>query len=223
MTAFSADTNPDLGLAALGGPDPLAASTPRELETVECALVRDAAAGDETAFHQLVERYQERVYHFCFQWLRDAEDAREACQDTFVRAYHAIGRYRERGQFLAWLYRIALNKCRDRHKSKCARQRRQTLRLEDSPVAHQCHAPSPDESAIHSSDIEKLRRGIQSLPPRLRAPVILCAVEGLSQEVCAEILNCSPRAIEGRLYRARRELARWWDSEHQLDPSRQPL
>lgn len=175
-------------------------------------LIRSAAAGDEEAFCRIVELFQDRIFRFCLQWLRDPDDAREVCQDTFIRAYGAIAKYRNRGaQFSTWLYRIALNLCRDRHKSKSARQRRQTLTLDTNAEGPLCFRPSPDESARLSDDLEKLYRGIDSLPEPLRTVTILCGIEGLSQESCSSIMGCSVRAVEGRFYRARKALADWWE------------
>jgi len=179
----------------------------------EETLVRSAAAGDDDAFRLLVESHQERIYRFCHQWLPDAEDAREATQDTFVRAYEAIGRYRQRGKFSTWLFRIALNQCRDRHRSRAARNRRQTAHLEETEARLACHRPPPDEAAAVSGEMAALWRGIEALPPSLRDALILRCIEGLDQDDCAAILDCSARAVEGRLYRARRELETWWRRE----------
>jgi len=175
------------------------------------SLISAAQAGDAAAFRELVSLHQEPILRFCIHWLRDASDAQEAAQDTFVRAWQALDRFENRGRFTHWLYRIALNVCRDRHKSKASRQRRETASLGggESPLA--CHRPAPDEVLARSGDLQKLQRGIALLPERLRVVLILCAQEGLSHEECAEVLNCSSRAIEGRLYRARKELLDWWN------------
>lgn len=177
----------------------------------EDALIRAAASGCEDSFRQLVEWHQETIYRFCFQWLHNAEDAREACQDTFVRAHQALDRYQRKGRLTTWLYQIALNRCRDHQKSRFARQRRDTAPFPEASGEIACYRASPDEQAARSGDLEKLRQGINQLPPRLRAALILTAVEGLSQEECALVLKCSVRAVEGRVYRARRDLLAWWN------------
>jgi len=174
------------------------------------ALIAEACAGSEAAFRELVLLHQDAIHRFCFHWLRDEEDAQEICQDTFLRAWYALDRYERRGRFSAWLYRIALNLCRDRHKSKGARQRRDTHSLEKVALPLTCPRPAPDEALAQTSDVAKLQRGIAALPESLRTVLILSAQEGLSHEACAEILHCSARAVEGRLYRARRELLAWW-------------
>jgi len=188
-------------------------SWPQPDPAVEDGLIQAAVAGCEDSFRQLVGWHQEAVYHFCYQWLQNPEDAREACQDTFVRVYAALGRYRRRGRFSTWLYRIALNRCRDLQKSKAARQKRATSSLGDRGGDLACQRPAPDEAVAQAGDLEKLRRGVALLPDRLRAALILSALEGLSHEECAAVLKCSVRAVEGRIYRARRELMTWWDAE----------
>ena len=69
----------------------------------------------------------------------------------------------------------------------------------------------PDEAAIDGGDLAKLTRGLAALPPRLHQLIVLSCLEGLSHAECAEVVGCSARAVEGRLYRARRLLAAWWD------------
>lgn len=172
-----------------------------------------AKAGDDEAFRELIESHQARIYHFCYQWLRDAEEARETCQDTFISAYQALDRYESRGKFRVWLYRIALNHARDRHKSRAARQRRANLPLADLASAPACKAPSPDEAVSRAELVDQLHEQIDALPDKLRAVTVLCCVEGLSHATAGQVLGCSPRAIEGRLYRARKSLDEWWEKQ----------
>lgn len=181
---------------------------PVSFDSEEDRDVTAAAAGNDDAFVRLVERHQEKVFRFCCQWLPNAEDAREATQDTFVRAYLAMERYRKQGRFSTWLFQIALNQCRDRLKSKAGSQSRRTdsLAREGKGDDLICPAPAPDEAVALSGDQERLGEAIEKLPMKLRAVVIICGIEGMSQETCAEILNISVRAVEGRFYRARRQL-----------------
>ncbi|MDF1823716.1 MAG: RNA polymerase sigma factor [Verrucomicrobiales bacterium] len=181
------------------------------LHSEEDREVAAAAAGNDEAFVRLVERHQEKVFRFCCQWLVNDEDAREATQDTFVKAYLALDRYRKHGRFSTWLFQIALNQCRDRLKSKAGSQRRRTdsLKPGESESKLVCPGPSPDEAVAVAGDKERLGEAIERLPVALRAVVIICGIEGMSQETCAEILNISIRAVEGRFYRARRQLEAW--------------
>ncbi|MDF1815262.1 MAG: RNA polymerase sigma factor [Verrucomicrobiales bacterium] len=182
----------------------------------EDALIRAAAAGDEEAFRQLVQQYQDPVYRFAFQWLGNVEDAREVCQDTFVKIYPALRRYQRKGKFTTWLFAITLNLCRDRKKSKAYRQSERTGSFrEDDSIDKEALATdtSPSETASRKDDIELMMQGIDLLPEKLKSTVILKGVEGLSNEECAEVLRCSPRAVEGRLYRAKQILSEWWKDQ----------
>lgn len=180
-------------------------------EAAEAALVHAAQGGCPDAFRALVERHQQRVYHFCFRYLRDACDARETCQDTFIRAHRALGRYRPAAPLGTWLIRIALNLCRDRRRSPAGR--RKHIALHEHPTEMACPRASPDEAAAREADLEKLDRGLDCLPEKFRTVIVLSCLEGLSHGECAAILKCSERAVEGRLYRARLRLSEWWARE----------
>lgn len=172
-------------------------------------LVREAQGGSNDAFRALVERHQQRIHHFCFRYLRDEGDAREACQDTFVRAHAAMSRFEPRAKVSTWLYRIALNLCRDRFRSASRKPSARSLEAGDWV----CPAGDPAERAMLGADMAKLDLGLAALPERSRAVLVLVVLDGLSHGECAEVLRCSERAIEGRLYRARRQLASWWEQE----------
>ena len=168
--------------------------------------------GSHDAFRELVNHHKDQVYRFCLRWALSAEDAEEVCQDTFVRAYHALGRYRPQGKFSTWLYQIALNLSRDRARSKTGKMSGLTFPISKfSERDFPCRLPLPNESSVWSEDLRKLESGLNQLPTKLREPLVLNAIDGLSYDECAEILSCSPRAIEGRIYRARRSLQQWWE------------
>lgn len=178
---------------------------------VESAWVQRAAEGDAGAFRLLVERHQGDVYRCCWHWLGDREDAQEVCQDAFVKAWQALPDYEHRGRFRAWVLRIALNLCRDRVRSRGAGQARLTISLEISEVEMVCLGLQPDAASVWRGDLEKLERGLASLPESLRLPLVLCGVEGLCHEDCGEVLGLSARAVEGRIHRARKQLLTWWE------------
>ncbi|MCB1079288.1 MAG: RNA polymerase sigma factor [Verrucomicrobiae bacterium] len=184
----------------------------------ESQWISEARDGSHEAFRLLVERHQDAVFRFCRHWLNCPEDAREVCQDTFLRAWDALPDYRPRARFSTWLFQIALNLCRDRVRSRGARNRKLTdslslFRRGDGQTRERhCPLPSPDEAVSLDEDLEKLRRGLAALPRRHSEVLILAVIEGLSQLECGEILGCSVRAVESRLYRARRDLMAWWEA-----------
>lgn len=172
----------------------------------EMETVKAAQSGCDDAFRRLVEIHQQRVYKLCFQYVRDAEDARDLCQETFVKAHRALESFRPKARFSTWLFRIALNLCHDR-------ARRKKVIHVDLRDDLSCEKVSPDEALMRDADLEKLERGLASLPKKARALLVMSCLDGMSHEECADVLRCSERAVEGRLYRARRLLVVWWEKE----------
>jgi RNA polymerase sigma-70 factor (ECF subfamily) len=180
---------------------------------VEQQKIRAAQAGDMAAFSWIVQQHEERLFGFCCRWLRCAEDAREVCQDAFVRAWQALPEFEGRAKLSTWLYQIALNLCRDHAKTRATRQRVSTITLDEVPHSPECPKQGPAANAEWQSEMQKLERGLAVLPEKLRTVLMLTTMEGLSHEECAEVLNSSVRGIEGRLYRARQMLMQWWEEE----------
>lgn len=182
-------------------------------ESVEKQKIRAAQAGDMAAFEWIVQQHEKRLFGFCCRWLRCTEDAREICQDAFVRAWQALPEFEGRARLSTWLYQIALNLCRDRAKTRATRQRENTVALDDVAHSPECPKHGPASSAEWQSEMQKLERGLAMLPEKLRAALMFTTMEGLSHEECAEVLSTSVRGVEGRLYRARQMLMQWWEEE----------
>lgn len=168
-----------------------------------------AAAGDRAAFTELVHETKAGLYRFIRRYVGDAEEAYDLLQDTYASAWLAIGRYDPGRSFDAWIRSIAINKCRDWSRR---RQVRRLLR----PAAD-LFSPEAMAVADESADIERrsaeadearrLVRAVAELPPNLKEPLLLTAVEGRSQIEAAQILGITPKAVETRLARARQKLA----------------
>ncbi|MBK1833503.1 RNA polymerase sigma factor [Roseibacillus ishigakijimensis] len=188
-------------------------------ESLERRDLTAAAQGDCHAYQRLVLSYQDRIYQLCFRLLGCRDDAAEACQDVFVRAFQALPRYRPEAKFSTWLHQIALNRCRDWRKQRSHRLRllSDSLQAQEDPDLP-CGKEQPDAQAGWSDEVARLEQGLAAIAPRHREIFVLVCVENLPHRECALILNCSERAIEGRLYRARKALQRWWESQPQ-DPS----
>ena len=177
-------------------------------------LVRRFTGGDAGAFGLLVERYQDRVYTLCLRWLRDRQVAEEVAQDVFVAVYRALPRFRGDAKFSTWLFRIAVNHCKNKRQYQ---QRRQVNRHEpleglqqaDRPE-RQLASPSPGtDRTVHVSDAEDLlRRGLAELDESYRAIVVLRDIQGLAYEEIADILDLPRGTVKSRLHRARAQLAR---------------
>jgi RNA polymerase sigma factor (sigma-70 family) len=175
---------------------------------LDLPLVRALQAGDESALNELIRKYQEPLFRFICRYTGDEETARDILQETFVRVYFGIQRFRPRAKFVTWLYSIAMNLCRDYARSKHRRQSYATESL-DARAANR-DVPAADRGA--ASDVESHERlanwqkAIDELPHDVRTTLLLFAGEGRSQQECAELLRISVKAVETRVYRARKIL-----------------
>ncbi len=177
---------------------------------IERRWITQAAGGDLPAFRKIIEFHQDKIFQFCLRLLGCREDAAEACQDVFISAHKALPRYRDEAKFSTWLCQIALNRCRDARKrssSKFASLCESLHTVMGDPPSPALH---PDLSAEWADEMELLEKGLQALSVKHREVLVLTCVECLSHAECSEILQCSERAVEGRLHRARAELSTWW-------------
>ena len=171
------------------------------------ALASRAAGGERAAFNELIRRYKEPLYRFVRRYVGDGDDAYDLLQESFISAWGALQRYDPDRPFSPWLHRIALNKCRDFGRRQTVR--RTVLRL----LALVTEDPAPlevaraEEEAEATARLARLDKAIAALPSRYKEPLLLTAIEGLSQDEAAAILGTTRKAIEMRLYRARRKLA----------------
>jgi RNA polymerase sigma factor (sigma-70 family) len=166
-------------------------------------LIRDARAGDDAAFEELMVLSERRVAQIAWAILGDAEDVKDAVQETFLRLFRFLGRYDERKDFFGWLTRITVNVCRD------ALRRRKTRTHEPLEADVRSGEAGPDEELIHRSDLARLRRAVDALPPKERLAVILHDVEGLATTDVASALGSSVSTVRVQLSKARAKLRGW--------------
>lgn len=172
------------------------------------ALAR-VAAGDTNAFTLLVESHEERLLRLCERLLGNPEEARDAAQEVFLKAYRKAGEIRPQGQVYTWLYRVAVNHCLNR-----LRRRRlvRFLRWEDPEDRDAPAFDPPDGAADPAAALEArgrwraTRRAIEKLPENQRMVLVLVRFEGLSYRQTAEVLGITEGAVESRLVRAMRRL-----------------
>lgn len=173
------------------------------------ALAR-VAAGETDAFVELVASHQERLLRLCERLLDDIEEARDAAQEVFLKAFRKAGEVRPQGQVYTWLYRIAVNHCLNK-----LRRRRlvRFLRWEDPVEGMDTPAfDPPDRAPDPAATLEArrrwlaTRRAITKLPAGQRAVLVLARFEGLSYRQIAEVLGITEGAVESRLFRAMRRI-----------------
>jgi len=166
-----------------------------------------ALAGRQAAFAELVRRHQSWVYRLAYSHVRDADEAVDLTQASFVAAFAALRRYDTTRSFRAWLSRIVINKCRDWHRRRAVR-RMFAFALpigEAHDVADE--TPWPDHAIGAKAELARTMEAIATLPATLKEVLILRTIEERSEAETAEILGISQKAIETRLYRARTRLA----------------
>jgi len=176
----------------------------------DAVLVARARDGDVRARDVLVERYADRVARIAHRRLRDPEEARDAAQEVFLKAFRSAGSYRPQGQVYTWLYRIAVNHCLNK-----LRRRRIVRFLRWTDPADPDETPPfdpPDETPDAAAALatreqwRTTRQAIAALPENQRAVLILTRFEGLSYRQIAEVLGITEGAVESRLFRAMRRL-----------------
>ncbi len=175
------------------------------------ALIERCRRGDQAAFEPLVERYRERVWRLAYNYLRDREEARDAAQEAFVRAWQALPSFRGQSAFYTWLFRITMNVATDRVRQRAARRR--AFGSEPVPeeewerVMVDPQAP-PDQLAAGAEQRARIRRALDTLPEHQRAIIMLSDLQGLSYREIAEVLEIPMGTVMSRLHNARKRLRR---------------
>ncbi len=174
--------------------------------TADSELASAAVRGERQAFSELMTRHQVGIHRFVSRFVR-GENAADVTQDTFVAAWRNLARFDPSQRFDVWLRAIAINKCRD-HARRAAVRRFISVDLAQAPAdSVDDGLISPETATEERQTLALLHRAIQALPASLREPLVLTALEGLSQADAGSVLGVSVKSIETRLYRARRKLA----------------
>jgi RNA polymerase sigma-70 factor (ECF subfamily) len=177
-------------------------------------LVLAFQGGDRAAFSDIVERYQAKIFTLCVRRLGNTELANEVSQDVFIAVFKALPRFRGDSKFSTWLYRIAVNHCKN--KSKYHQRRRRDFHesidqqaLDDGPKRElPSHSDRTDASTHRAEATAILQAALDQLSPEDRSLLILREVEDHSYEEIADIFEVPRGTIKSRLHRARAQLAR---------------
>lgn len=173
-------------------------------------------AGERGAIDRLVLRHQDRIFNLCYRLLGDHAEAEECAQETFVKLFRALGKFRLESSFSTWLYTIAVNTCKSKRNSAEYRFWKRVLRFgqnpreEDGPEEFEVADPEPSPLA-QLSEKEKeilLQSAIASLPHDHRTVIILRHIEELSYEEISEITGYNLGTLKSKLARARVQLQR---------------
>ena len=183
-------------------------------------LVTRSVGGDADSFNQLVRRWERPIYALAYRTIGREEEARDVCQDTFLRAYRALPGFKGQAKFSSWLYRIALNLCRDWMR----KQRR-------APTVQMPEGVDPVEMAAEGGPVESIetlvaRRELSAvveealalLPEEQRTAIILKEYHGMTFQEIADLQGCPLSTVKTRLYQGLSVLRRELGKNGQMAP-----
>lgn len=168
-----------------------------------------AAAGDRAAFTALMSATKADLYRFVRRYVGDGAEAHDVLQEAYASAWLAIRRYDPTRPFDVWLRSIALNKCRDWSRRRAVRRVVRGVMGLDTAEATAVgdDAPAPEARLDDQRKVARLQRALSDLPDALKAPLLLATLEGWSHAEIASMLRITPKAVETRIARGRKQLA----------------
>lgn len=178
----------------------------------ERALIDRVLSGETDAFEPLVAENQKQVYHLALRMLENPEDASDAAQEVFLRAYRSLDSFRAESRFSVWLYRLTSNICIDMLR---AQRRRQTFSLsvgEEEGEVQELEIPdrrfSPETALERAQLREAVRQGLDKLALEYREVLVLREIQGLSYEEIGQVLGLETGTVKSRLFRGRQKLCK---------------
>ncbi len=167
----------------------------------EDLLIERSQGGDPTAFDELVASHEDKIYNLVYRITGNAQDALDAAQEAFIKAFRALPRYRRQASFDTWLYRIATNAALD-----IVRRRPNTPVVPLDKVTLSDHRDNPDAEAERREVQRRIHVALGALAPDHRLIIVLRDLQGLSYEEIAKILRVPLGTVRSRLSRARQAL-----------------
>ena len=182
----------------------------------EARLISRLRAGDLAAFEELVSHFERPVFALCFRLLGDAEEARDAAQETFLKVYRGLSGFRGQAGLKTWIYRIALNQAMNQKRWWRRRHRDETISLDITRGQSEAtlgsvlpgRGSSPEAEAISSEREHSIMRALGEIKEEYRIALMLREIEELSYEEIAETLSISIGTVKSRIARGREELRR---------------
>ena len=176
-------------------------------EDVDRALVQRVQQGDKAAFDLLVVKYQHKIVHLVNRYVKDPSEAQDVAQDTFIKAYRALGDFRGDSAFYTWLYRIAINTAKNYLLSRSRRHFDYEIDVQDAEQVE--NAPqlkdieTPENLLMNEQIVAVIKSAIENLPEEMRVAITLREFEGMSYEEIAEAMECPIGTVRSRIFRAR--------------------
>jgi RNA polymerase sigma-70 factor (ECF subfamily) len=170
-------------------------------------LVRRVQRGDSAAFDLLVRKYQHRIAGLIGRYIADWSECQDVAQETFLRAYRALGNFRGDAQFYTWLHRIAVNTAKNHLVAHGRRPRTDDIDIEDAEQFASSMRlrdnDTPERELMRQQLEQTVMRAVEALPEELRTAITLREVEGLSYEEIARKMDCPIGTVRSRIFRAR--------------------
>ncbi|MBU1097220.1 MAG: RNA polymerase subunit sigma-70 [Ignavibacteriae bacterium HGW-Ignavibacteriae-2] len=171
----------------------------QEILDRDFVLINEYIDGDDSAFEKLINLHKDKVRNLVYLTLGDSEFVDDISQDVFISVFHKVKEFRFESKFTTWLYRITVNKCRDYLRKKRVRSIFTPIKDSHNELGVKAHSENLDIPQL-------VRAGIQKLPEKLKVPLILRDIDGLSYKEIADQLECEVGTVKSRIFRARESL-----------------
>jgi len=186
----------------------------------EAALIQRCASGDESAYAELVAEHQRMVVQLATNLLGEREEALDLSQEVFLRVFRTIQHFRGQSSLRTWIYRIAVNQARNRHRFWGRRHRADQVSIDEHVATHgeflSGQNLTPERMLAQKELASRLHRALEALPFEQRTAIVLREIDGLSYEEIAFSLGVAIGTVKSRLMRARQAL------RLELAPERNP-
>ncbi len=191
------------------------------MEQNEQLLLHKAKAGDIEAFEELIDAYQKKVFNLAFRIIGNYDDAADLAQETFVRIFKAISKFKEESSFSTWIYRITTNVCLDeirKRKNKKILSLDEDIHMDDGDMKRQVESDEigPEQNAEREEVRRIVNDAINMLPEDQRVVITLRDIDGMSYEEISETLKCPGGTVKSRINRARVALKNILSSKREL-------
>ena len=173
---------------------------------LDLELVKRVQRGDKTAFDLLVRKYQHRIGAVIGRFIHDYSESQDVAQESFIRAYRAIGNFRGDSQFYTWLYRIAVNTAKNHLVAMKRRPPTSDVEAEDAEHfagGRMQDGDTPEHELLREEIAREVSETVAALPEELRQAITLREMDGLSYEEIAEAMDCPIGTVRSRIFRAR--------------------
>jgi RNA polymerase sigma-70 factor, ECF subfamily len=189
----------------------------------ERQLIRGLRAREEDAFTEIVRQYQHKVFNLCYRIIGDRQEAEDVAQEVFIAIFKSIDGFRGDSSFSTWIYRVTVNRSKNRLKYLGRRSHRQHQTVEDTAEGQMTESPlssdvpRPDGQALGRELERIIQDGLAQLDEDYRVVLILRDIENLSYQEIAEVVDLPEGTVKSRLFRARGALKAYVESRYDME------